>query len=115
MLDIERKMLVSPAEKRGSAVVLVAVDEGKNGDVVEDLRRLGCPLAHLSREVDWFAGTPLRLHLHDGICVGSREVRPDALAKDRGSAEAGCSPRGLFGKCVQHSSNEDLPRSYNPG
>lgn len=71
MLEIEQ-LLSAQSENHG--VALIGIDKQRDDAQVTGLRELGCLLGRLPQDRKWFATTPLRIRLVDGICISASVI-----------------------------------------
>lgn len=55
-------------------IALIGVDEPRVDAQTARLQKLGCVLSYLPQDREWFATTPLRVRLSDGVCVSASVV-----------------------------------------
>lgn len=71
MIELEQSLLLGTFDAR---VALIGIDERRHDALIDRLQGLGCQAGYLPRDREWFATTPLRLLLNDGVCVSAEIV-----------------------------------------
>lgn len=73
MLELEQILL---SELGGPQVALIAIDQQREDSQVARLEEIECLLGYLClpQDREWFATTPLRLRISDGVCVAASVI-----------------------------------------
>jgi hypothetical protein len=67
--DVMRQIECAPQQINLSKTALVAIGGLQSDGLIDRLSERGCKVGYLSQNREWFATTPLRISVRDGICV----------------------------------------------
>jgi hypothetical protein len=72
--DVIRQIERTPQEVNLAKTALVAINGLESDELIDRLSDRGCKVGHLSQNREWFAMTPLRISVRDGICLDARVI-----------------------------------------
>lgn len=72
--DVMRLIERTPQEVNLAKTALVAINRLERDELIDRLSDRGCKVGHLSQNREWFATTPLRISVRDGICLDARVI-----------------------------------------